>query len=281
MRVIESCAACLYDKQAHLTQNPEYLDAVRRIIDTRNEEDTQPYLIYQFQQEYERMFGKQKPYNAIKQRFNDLVLEMEARLRDEIDKADDPLATAMLYARIGNYIDFGAMNHVDEQVFLSLFTQATLSDRDKAVIESFKDQCEGAESFLLVADNCGEIVLDKLFLEQLQKAYPNLKLRVLVRGAEVLNDATETDAIYAGIDHYAEILSNGEAMAGTIYERLPNSVKQIIDNTDVILSKGQANYESLTGQGRHIFYSFLCKCDLFTDRFQVPPLTGNFVEELP
>ena len=101
----------------------------------------------------------------------------------------------------------------------------------------------------------------------------------MVRGGEVLNDATAEDACYVGLDAFAEIISNGEAIAGTIYEMLPENAKEILDNSDIILAKGQGNYESMSGQGRHVFYEFLCKCDLFTSRFNVPKLTGMFIEE--
>ena len=96
---------------------------------------------------------------------------------------------------------------------------------------------------------------------------------------EVLNDVTPEDAVYAGIDRIADILSNGEAIAGTVYDMLPAEARRALDMADVIFAKGQGNYESLSGQGRHIFYTFLCKCDLFTSRFSVPPMTGMLVEE--
>ena len=116
-------------------------------------------------------------------------------------------------------------------------------------------------------------------LEQLKKRFPQLTVRAMVRGEAVLNDATAEDAHYIGLDTAAEIISSGEAIAGTIYEMLPDNAKEILDNSDVILAKGQGNYESMSGQGRHVFYEFLCKCDLFTTRFNVPKLTGMFIEE--
>jgi Uncharacterized conserved protein len=100
----------------------------------------------------------------------------------------------------------------------------------------------------------------------------------MVRGSEVLNDVTAEDAAYVGIDSVAEIVSSGTSVAGVIYEMLPDEAKTAIDRADVILAKGQGNYESLSGQGRRIFYSLLCKCELFTERFQVPKLSGIFLE---
>lgn len=279
MRVIESCAQCLLDKQQQLSDDPDYLRDIRQIIDSRSEEDSAPYLVYLFGKVYEKRFGQRKPYAEIKRRYNDLVLEKEETIRQRIEASEDPLKTALGYARAGNYIDFGAMNIVEDDVFLELLEQAELKGRDLDVMESFVRQCETAKSFLLVSDNCGEIVLDKLFIEQLRKRFPYLEPMVMVRGGEVLNDATEEDAGYTGMDRIARVIPSGNTVAGTVYDMLSESAKKALDSADIILSKGQGNYETLNGQGRHIFYAFLCKCDMFTERFNVPRLTGIFIEE--
>ena len=279
MRVNSFCAACLWDKQLHKSDDPAYLAEVRQIIDTRKDEDTAPYLVYLFNRAYERRFGKTEPYKRVKQKYNDVVLSMENEIRRKIESSSDPLAASIAYARIGNYIDFGAMNQIDGDTFLALLGDAGLRGRDLQTYEAFLLQCKNASRFLLIADNCGEIVLDKLFLEQLHTVFPKMALSVMVRGAEVLNDVTIEDAKYAGIDQLASLISNGSSVAGTIYGILQAEAKEAMDSADVILAKGQGNYESLCGQGRHIFYSLLCKCRLFTDRFEVPELTGVFIEE--
>ncbi len=130
-----------------------------------------------------------------------------------------------------------------------------------------------------MTDNCGEIVLDKLMLEQLKKRYPQLDLKIMVRGGAVSNDATMEDALYVGIDKVGEVITNGAQIAGTVYPMLSEEAKAAVDNADIIFSKGQANYESFAGEGHHAFYTFLCKCDLFMNRFKVQRLTGMFVEE--
>ena len=280
MRVSESCAKCLFDRQKHLTTNSDYLEEIGQIIKNRDKDDTSPYLVYRFTQVYERYFGRKASYEDVKKKYNDLVLSMENHIRQRIERDDNPLAKALVYARAGNYIDFGAMNSVDETAFLALLEETSWNEAETEVFSSFVRQCENAKQFLLIADNCGEIVLDKLFLEQLHKRFPGMELSVLVRGEEVLNDATAADAAYVGIDKVAKVITNGLPIAGTIYDMLPQEAKQAVDQADVILAKGQGNYESLNGQGRHIFFSFLCKCDLFTSRFSVPRLTGIFVEEM-
>lgn len=279
MRISESCAKCLYDRQLNKTDNKEYLAEIKELIDNRRENDTSPYLVYLFNKVHVRYFGTGADYKDIKKKYNDLVLDLEENLRAEIENAPDPLAKSIVIARVGNYIDFGAMNHVDENEFLTLFKDTEMRQDDISVYESFIRECENARSFLLVCDNCGEIVLDKLMIEQLKKRFPYLDIKAMVRGGEVLNDATVEDAVYSGLDKVAGIVSNGEAIAGTIYDMMPEEARNSIDEADVILAKGQGNYESMSGQGRHAFYEFLCKCDLFTNRFKVPRLTGMFIEE--
>ena len=279
MRVNDQCAACLLDKQEHKTNDPEYLEKVERILKNRKESDTAPYLVFLFNQAYERRFGKTEPYKEIKRTYNDYVLSLEDAIRLRIESDCTPLAASFAYARIGNYIDFGAMNQVDSNTFMDLLSSARVSEPDLPVLESLIRECGSANRFLLIADNCGEIVLDKLFLEQVKKQFPQIQISVLVRGEEVLNDVTCEDARYVGLDSIAEIISNGSSMAGTVYEMLPDDAKAAMDHADVILAKGQGNYETLSGQGRHIFYSLLCKCELFTNRFKVPKLTGLLIEE--
>ena len=279
MKVGTYCAECLYRKQQMLTNDPEYLREIKKIIDSRRENDTAPYLLFLFGKTRARLFGEVGSMRDTKKQYNNDVLAMENTIRARIEADADPLLAALVFARIGNYIDFGALNQVDGNTLLSLLEQAHIQEQDRKTLLSFKAQCRTAKRFLLIADNCGEIVLDKLFIEVLKKSFPHLKVSVLVRGKEVLNDATVEDAHDAGMDTLAEVISSGEAIAGTIYELLPAQAKAALDQADVILAKGQGNYESLYGQGRHIFYSLLCKCELFTERFHMPLLSGVFVEE--
>lgn len=279
MRINDSCAACLYDKQKNKADDPKYLARIRELLDNRGEDDTSPYMVYRFNKVHEEFFGAGADYTQVKKTYNDLVLGMEENLRAEIKNAADPIAKALVMARIGNYIDFGAMNHVDTDTFLGLFRDTELREDEKKTYASFLQACARAESFLLLCDNCGEIVLDKLLIEQLSLRFPQLKFYAMVRGGSILNDVTEEDAKYVGLDQAAEIVSNGAPVGGTIYSLLPEEARSVLDGADVILSKGQGNYELLSGRGYHVFYALLCKCDLFTSRFDVPRLTGIFVEE--
>ncbi len=279
MRLNQKCVQCMYEKQLKKNDNKEYLARIRAALDNRPEDITNPEMVVMFNNIYEKCIGPLPDYKDIKKKYNDLVLSMEADLREKIEAASDPLATSIVMARIGNYIDFGVLDHVDTGSFLKLFEDTDMRKEEAEVYKSFCDRCKSASSFLLLTDNCGEVVLDKLMLEQLRKRFPQLVVTIMVRGGDVLNDATLDDAVYVGLDKLGTVITNGEKIAGTVYKRLTGEAKKAVDSADVILSKGQANFEAFSGEGRSAFYTFLCKCDLFMERFNVPRFTGMFVEE--
>ncbi|MCI8381687.1 MAG: DUF89 family protein [Lachnospiraceae bacterium] len=286
MRLNSMCIRCLVDKQEagiakfkDEEKNTAYMKEIAKIIGESDDEASSAYLVYLFNQVYRRYFGEVKDYSEIKKEYNSYVLAMEDELYQEIGEAKDPLAQSIVYARIGNYIDFGAMQHVERAEFLELFQEKEKNLLDQSVYEDFLKDCQKGKNFLLLADNCGEIVLDKLFLRELKKRFPHLILSVMVRGEEVLNDVTIKDAEETGICTVAKVVSNGNGVGGTVVDMLSEEARQVLDQADVMLAKGQANFETLHGCGRNIYYSFLCKCDWFSGRFGVEKYTGMFLRE--
>ena len=286
MRLNSMCIRCLVDKQEagiakfkDEEKNTAYMKEIAKIIGESDDEASSAYLVYLFNQVYRRYFGEVKDYSEIKKEYNSYVLAMEDELYQEIGEAKDPLAQSIVYARIGNYIDFGAMQHVERAEFLELFQEKEKNLLDQSVYEDFLKDCQKGKNFLLLADNCGEIVLDKLFLRELKKRFPHLILSVMVRGEEVLNDVTIKDAEETGICTVAKVVSNGNGVGGTMVDMLSEEARQVLDQADVMLAKGQANFETLHGCGRNIYYSFLCKCDWFSGRFGVEKYTGMFLRE--
>ena len=278
MHMNEMCASCMISKQEALSDNREYLDTIRKILDDHIREDSSPYMALRFSQAYEKFFGPAESYAPIRKQYNDLVLSMEDAIRTNIEASEDPLFSALIYSRTGNYIDFAAMDHVEPETLIRLLEETKADAHDHKTYASFLSQCENAESFLLLADNCGEIVLDRLMLEQLHKRFPKLKLTVMVRGGEVVNDAVMEDAEYAGIPSLARVITCGSATGGVVPALMSAEAKAAMDEADVILAKGQGNYEGLYGEGWHIFYLLLCKCEMFAQRFNVPRMTGMFTE---
>lgn len=278
MKLPQMCVSCLFDNHEDKAPDKRYVDGVKEILDNRQEDDSAPYLSAKFKELYEKLYGKQESIAPLKEKYNKYVLDLEEKIKEKIELSEDPLLASLIYARVGNYIDFATVDNIDNNEFLSLLYNAEISEKDCETYESFISQCEKAKTFLFICDNCGEIVLDRIFLEQFRKRFPEIKCQAMVRGGEIQNDVTIEDAEQSGMSKIAEIVDSGMSIAGIIYNRMPLVNRRYIDSADVILAKGQGNFESLSGNGVHVFYSFLCKCDYFTERFNVPKLTGMFIE---
>ena len=136
---------------------------------------------------------------------------------------------------------------------------------------------ETGKTLLYLTDNAGEIGFDRVFAQQLKKRFPHLEITFCVRGGNAANDATREDAAAMGVEF--PIIDNGSCIAGTIPELLGEEAKKAMESADVILSKGQANVETLYGTGYNIYYAFLIKCERFITLFNKPKLTPMLIRE--
>jgi uncharacterized protein with ATP-grasp and redox domains len=286
MQCNATCIRCLVDRQEEKIRKWDeedkkliYMKAVTALIGESDENTSAPYLAWQFNSLYEKFFGEKTSYRKLKSDFNQLLLSIEAELEREREQSQDPLEKAMILSRIGNYIDFSALEHVDRDYLMELFETKGSEKLDQNTYQNFLKECGRAEHFLLIADNCGEIVLDKLFLKQLKKRFPAMKTVVMVKGKETINDATMEDVQEIGMESVSVVITNGNGIAGTEERMLSLEARTVLNEADVILAKGQANFETLHGCGRNIYYSFLCKCRWFSEKFKVPKFTGMFVCE--
>lgn len=227
----------------------------------------------------QKEFGITEDFSKEKHYFNQMMLGKETEIYKEIADTDDRLKTAIQYAMTGNYIDFGSMHTVDEEYLEKALQQSKERIVDEGVLDALKKDLSVARRIVLLTDNCGEIVLDKLLLKVIKELYPEAELNIMVRGGEVLNDATRMDALEVGLDRVATVVDNGTEIAGTFLDAVSKDALQILEEADVILSKGQANFETLRGCGKNIYYIFLCKCDMFAKRFGVERFTGMMIND--
>ena len=291
-----ACVACLVKKQIDRypasASREEILAYMRRLGDMMgNMPDTAngPEIMEAITDIRREVFGDaaagvEGDYAAIKSYFNRFMMELaEAEgIFDTIQTASDPLRVALGYAMTGNFIDFGAMDSVDEEKLASLLRSAP--DRIPAnhpAYRSLRESLATASTLILLTDNCGEVVMDKLLVMTLRRLYPDLAITVLFRGAPVLNDVTLEDAVQVGFDTLegVTVMSNGDRLAGTALHRISPEAYAAVTGADLIISKGQGNLETLQGCGLPIYYVFLCKCKLFADRFGVPVYTGMLTRE--
>jgi len=194
------------------------------------------------------------PYKKIKKDSQRIALDMYPYLKEEVKKAKNCLAIALKIATMGNVIDF-AIN--DSATILKELED--IHNHEFAVFEyeKFKKSLQAARTILYLADNAGETVFDRVLLGQISSGR---KLYYGVRGFPSINDALEGDAKEVGIDKYAEIISNGSDAPGTLLESCSKQFRDIFFNADMIISKGQGNFESLHGGGYPVFFLFKIKC---------------------
>ena len=185
----------------------------------------------------------------------------------------------ILYVCAANYIDFSAVADVNEEKLAELLSKAVSQNISREEYLKFCEDLQLAGKLVYLTDNCGEIVLDKIFIRHMQENFPNLQITAIVRGGDVINDATMEDADEVGLTKIVPCVGNGNAAPGTIIKRLSKQAKDILCDADVIISKGQGNFESLYGENLNPYYLFLCKCELFVRRFHMKQYQSMFVRE--
>ena len=143
--------------------------------------------------------------------------------------------------------------------------------------QQFRKDLQNAKKFLLITDNAGEIVFDRILAETLQKTYPQLNITFLVRGGPAHNDATREDAEAVQIPF--KVIDSGKAIGGTPLTDISDEAKAAIADADVILAKGMGNTESMYGCGYPVYYAFLIKCGRFQEYFKAPMMSPMFIKD--
>ncbi|MBE6082782.1 MAG: DUF89 family protein [Tissierellaceae bacterium] len=273
-------ADSLFSKyEADKDKKLKFMKEVFKVVSMSEKGDTSPYLNSKIIEMLNNEFNLGDTYYEVKKEYNALAISMEEEILGFIYDSEDKLLTALKYAMIGNFIDFGAMDKVDIDELRKLIKDVPQQLIDAEEYEGFVEKLKNAGQIAYIIDNAGEIVFDKIFIKIIKEIYPNIIINVIVRGDPVYNDATIIDAKEVGLCNIANVAENGTAIPGTQLNKINMKSKEIIDDADLIISKGQGNFETLFGCGKNIYYIFLCKCDLFTKRFNIEKFKGVFVSE--
>lgn len=285
-RLRSECVSCLLNLHLHSypkdTDEAPKLTFMQRVLQTIAETPrtiSAPVIVRDISEIRKEMFGDTDIYADIKQHFNEVMLSYEEPVRQKLLAAEDPLKLAIQYAMVGNYIDFGAMKDVDETYLTELFDSAKDRTISEERYQDLKRDLEQGTKLVYLTDNCGEIVMDKLLIQTIQRLYPHLEITVIVRGSEILNDATMDDATQVGLTEIVRVMGNGNNVAGTYEQELSPEAAAEIASASILMAKGQGNYETLMGCGLNVYYMFLCKCDMFANLFAVPRFTGMLLND--
>ena len=258
----------------------DYMKQVFHMISQATDKDCAPSISKKLKKFYSNYWHiAEKDYTEIKKEYNQLMLDLLPDLRERMKGEADPLKRALILSRVGNYIDFNAIANVNKETALSLLEQGWEQDLNPDEYAHFLKELSTARSLAYLTDNCGEVALDRLVLEILHESYPDLDITVVVRGRDAANDATVEDAQMCGITDFVRVMGNGSDLPGNWLEDISQETKDLLHRSDLIISKGQGNFETLHESGLNIYYLFLCKCARFLTMFQAEFLQGMFVNE--
>lgn len=273
MYVWPDCIDCIKDMSLKVVQNlPADKEKIKYFSEklhshlSLDEKDwnsmTPPELIRNIWYSIKNIFGVADPLKDVKKRQNELALQLYPTLREKTLESADPLTSALRFSIAGNALDImiGPIKKPQEKMLAEL----EKIPLQTGPVERLKERLEDSTKILYLGDNCGEIVLDRLFIETI-KEYYNPRITFMTRTIPVLNDATKEDALFVGMDEVVPIVENGiaEPLPGTLPGKLSVEAHRLFTSSDLIIAKGGGNYDTLEseeGVKEKTVFLFQAKC---------------------
>jgi len=204
--------------------------------------------------------GVKDPFREKKRENNFDALKFVPELKNLINTAVEPFYCAVKLAIAGNIIDLGIQDRFDIKESIERVISKPLAvDRTELLKKEFESGTEGSK-LLYIADNAGEIVFDKIFLEYLTDKYPFWQITLAVKGGAIMNDVMLEDVEQVGMPKAVKVIDNGNGCFGTVLDLCSEAFKKEYFASSLIISKGQANYETLEGRNENIYFLLQTKC---------------------
>jgi len=235
-----------------------HADVLRQVLRAASEMDMSmapPAMGQHIHRLIRKATGNADPYREVKGQFNRLALDLYPDLVRRVEAADDRLETAVRLAIAGNIIDFGVSATISDEAVGKTIDRA-LRDPLVGRVDDLRQAAADADTILYLADNAGEIVFDRILIETLDAE----NLAVGVKSVPVINDATAEDAEAAGLRGRWEIVENGSDAPGTLLETCSEAFRERFMAADLVIAKGQGNYETLSKAPRPVWFILMAKC---------------------
>jgi uncharacterized protein with ATP-grasp and redox domains len=275
MKIFLHCLPC-FARQAvesaeMATDDPEMKERIIRAALRKASEipfdKSPPHMGKEIHKIIKDFLGDIDPYKDLKNLYNKEALDLYPRMKEIVASSDEPLETAARLAIAGNIIDFG-VSVTDNHFRLMDIIEDTLK-RPFAVdqYQEFKLDVRNAEKILYAGDNAGEIVFDRILIEEI----PEFKQKVIyaVKGSAVLNDVTIDDARDTGVAEIVDVIENGSNAPGTILEDCSEQFLNTYNEADIVIGKGQGNYETLSEFCEKCYYLLKVKCPVLARDLKV------------
>jgi len=261
------CLACLLNQSLRISKNLNLdEDKSQNIVRVASssistyKEVSPPIAASDLYPRLSEIIGVEDVYSELKVLSTKEALKLLPSVKTSINNQKNRLKATIKACVAGNVIDFATPNHFDLTTeFQKVFQTPFAIDNE----DEFLDRLSNANSFMIIGDNVGEHIFDKLLLEEITKTYPNLNLYYAVRGSPIINDVTMDEAKEIGIDKVATIIDSGVNTPGLAYERTSNEFMSIYNSMDLIIAKGMGNYECLDDvKDNRIYHLFKVKCEV-------------------
>jgi uncharacterized protein with ATP-grasp and redox domains len=274
MKAYLDCLPCLMSQALRaaraVTDDEEVhrrvLNAVAGMIPNLSLGLTPPEITQQGYRLIYQIIGDSDPFLRAKAEANQMALALYPRLKKVLADSRDSLLTACKLAIAGNSIDFGPdfnWGNVGDIVNTALSSPLAINDYEK-----LRDGITNSRHILYLGDNAGEIVFDRLLIEEFHQV-AQLDVTFVVRERPIINDATLDDALAVGMDRVAGVVSSGSDAPATILSQCSAEMLGYYRSADVIIAKGQGNYEALDGEEDNIFFLLRAKCPLLAEMLGV------------
>jgi len=277
MRTYLDCIPCFYRQALDAARiagtdeliQKKIIDEISQLIPNFSLEATPPEMGRAIHSLVGKISGVKDPFKEIKENSNKFALKLYPKLKQEINNSEDRLLAAVKLSIIGNIIDYGAKNSLNvveeiDHLFQGNFIVNNENNSTTFKYSQFKESLNKINTIIYLADNAGEVVFDRLLIEELVEELEKQVIYV-VRGKPIINDALVEDAIFCGINRVAKITSSGSDAPGTIMKYCSPEFIELYQSAELIISKGQGNYETLSEEDRPIFFLLRAKCPVIAE----------------
>lgn len=262
MKIFLECLPCMLRQileASYMVTDDELIhesimDEALRILSEYRKYNCAPELCESMHSIVKKHSGDSDPYAEIKSRDISEALKLEPIIKDFATKGNNPLLKALKISATGNVMDSAIYSNLDIESCLMEEMEKPFAICD---IDIFTKELGKIKTILIIGDNAGEVVFDKILAEHLSL---NHRVIYAVRDMPIINDATVKDAIKTGISDYSKVISTGCGMPGAVFESCNTDFQNIFNDADIVISKGQGNFEALSDTKRGIYFLLKAKC---------------------
>lgn len=272
MQIQLECIPCFIrqglDALRQVTDDEEIIiKALRRVLKEASELDfslSPPAMAQQIHNIIKEESGNADPYAKIKDQADKYALALYDDIKEKIINSPDLFVSALRFSISGNIMDFALLSAWDNERIQSSFEKALHHPLDEKTAHKLESDIKTAKTILLLGDNTGETVFDKLFIETMDTKG---EIYYAVKESPIINDATFDDAIKVGLNDVAKVISNGTNAPGTLLNHCSKEFLNIYYKADVVIAKGQANFETLNDETRKIYFLTQIKCSVIANKY--------------